>query len=163
MKKLLFALLIGAVFMQCTPTSDTEQDVSYEADTAEVKETAEQAAVKDAVVKAYVEGIHINRDTAAVLKGFHPSFIMMVNGEGDKVKQVPIADWAAGLQASKDKNPEPPEHTTTHEFSMVDVTGNTAVAKVEIYRDGEHIFTDYLSLYNKNDDWKIVGKVFHRH
>ncbi len=30
-------------------------------------------------------------------------------------------------------------------------------------RDGKHVFTDYMSLYKVGDDWKIVGKIFHRH
>ena len=29
----------------------------------------------------------------------------------------------------------------------MNVKGNAAVARVEIYRDGKHTFTDYLSLY----------------
>jgi len=46
---------------------------------------------------------------------------------------------------------------------MVNVTGNAAVARVEIYRDGKHAFTDYLSLYKFPDGWLIVGKIFQAH
>jgi hypothetical protein len=42
----------------------------------------------------------------------------------------------------------------------VDITNNEAVARVEVHRDGKHIFTDYLSLYKFADGWKIVGKIF---
>jgi ketosteroid isomerase-like protein len=38
-----------------------------------------------------------------------------------------------------------------------------AVARVEVHRDGKHIFTDYLSLYRFADGWKIVGKIFQSH
>ena len=42
----------------------------------------------------------------------------------------------------------------------MDVTGKSAVARVEIHRDGKHVFTDYLSLYQFADGWKIVAKIF---
>ena len=42
----------------------------------------------------------------------------------------------------------------------MDVTGKAAVARVELFRDGKHVFTDYLSLYQFADGWKIVAKIF---
>ena len=45
----------------------------------------------------------------------------------------------------------------------IDITGSAAVARVELYRDFKHIFTDYLSLYRFDDGWKIVGKIFYQH
>ena len=47
-----------------------------------------------------------------------------------------------------------------HEFSLVDVSGDAAVARVELHRDGKHTFTDYLSLYRTGGGWRIVGKIF---
>ena len=49
------------------------------------------------------------------------------------------------------------------EIPMVDVTGDAAVARVELYKDGKHIYSDYMSLYRFDDGWKIVGKIYHRH
>ena len=42
-------------------------------------------------------------------------------------------------------------------------TGDTAVVKVELSRDGKHVFTDFLSLYRTAKGWQIVAKVFRRH
>jgi len=50
-----------------------------------------------------------------------------------------------------------------HEFKLVDVTGTEAVARVELWRDGRHMFTDYLSLYKRPDGWKIAAKTFYAH
>jgi hypothetical protein len=71
-------------------------------------------------------------------------------------------DWATRIEqgARERKGPAP---AVRHEFALVDVTGNTAVARVELHRDGKHVFTDYLSLYKMPDGWKIVGKVFQAH
>jgi hypothetical protein len=44
---------------------------------------------------------------------------------------------------------------------MVDVTGETAIAKVELdYPDA--LLTDYFSLLRIGGDWTIVHKTFHR-
>ena len=32
-----------------------------------------------------------------------------------------------------------------------------------VFRDGKHVFSDYLSLYKFEDGWKIIGKIFYRH
>ena len=44
---------------------------------------------------------------------------------------------------------------------MVDVTGDAAVAKVELdFPDAK--FTDYFSLLKVGNEWKIIHKWFHR-
>ena len=62
-------------------------------------------------------------------------------------------------QPSRARSP-PPE--VGHEFTLVDVAGDAAVARVEIHRDGSHTFTDYLSLYRFPEGWRIIGKIFYR-
>jgi len=34
---------------------------------------------------------------------------------------------------------------------------------VELFRDGELVFTDYLSLLKFDSGWRIVAKVYHKH
>lgn len=46
---------------------------------------------------------------------------------------------------------------------MIEVVGNAAVAKVELYREDKKIFTDFLSLYKFEEGWRIVSKIYHRH
>jgi hypothetical protein len=41
-------------------------------------------------------------------------------------------------------------------------TADAAVAKVDLHRNGKHIFTDYIALYRFDDGWKLVGKTFQR-
>ncbi len=45
----------------------------------------------------------------------------------------------------------------------MDVTGNAAVAKIELFKDSKHVYTDYLSLLKFSDGWKITDKVYFRH
>lgn len=46
---------------------------------------------------------------------------------------------------------------------MIDITGNAAIAKVELYQEGNKIFTDYLSLYKFKEGWRIVSKICEDH
>ncbi len=46
---------------------------------------------------------------------------------------------------------------------MVNVTNNAAVAKIKIFRDGKHIYSDYMALYKFDDGWKIVNKIYAAH
>ncbi len=125
---------------------------------------AEKAAVRKVVQDAYVDGIHNFRRVEAVRTGFHPGFEMIYLREG-KLEKLPIYNWIASLEAANRKEPLPPDHTpgTTAAYPLIEVTGDTAVCKVELTRGGKLVFTDYLMLYKFEDGWKIVGKVFHRH
>lgn len=122
----------------------------------------EEAAVKETIVNAYVKGIHIDRDIPAIRKGFHPSFTMFIR-KGEEVRTLSIDDWVKSIEKSKEKNPDPPAYEVTSDIPMVSVSGDAAVAKVMIFRDGKLIYSDYMSLYKFKDGWKIVAKIYFSH
>ncbi len=130
--------------------------------TTATAQTDEKAAVKAVVQSAYVEGVHVKGDAALMRAGFHPDFRMLVLRDG-KLTAVTLDEWAGRIEAKAKENPNAPPAPVTAEFTQIDVTGNAAVAKVDIYRNGKHTFTDYLSLYKFPDGWKIVGKIFQAH
>lgn len=125
---------------------------------------AERAAVVDVVKAAYVDGIHNFRDPVAIRAGFHPDFEMLILKDG-KLEKLPIAKWIESIEARNAKEPPPTDgvRTTTAAFPLVEVTGTAAICKVELTREGQLVFTDYLALYKFEDGWKIVGKSFYRH
>ncbi len=127
---------------------------------------AEIGKEKDAIVKvienAYIKGVHTEWDADAARAGFHPEFIMFILDKGG-IRKLSIAEWADSIEQNKLNRPEGPQYEITYEIPMVDITGDAAVAKIELYKDGTHIFTDYMSLYKFADGWRIVGKIFHRH
>ena len=73
-----------------------------------------------------------------------------------------LDDWAERIEASaaKSKGPKP---EIVAKFTNVDVVGTAASVRIEIHRDGRHVWTDYLSLYEFPDGWKIVAKTFFSH
>ncbi len=116
----------------------------------------EDAAIIEVVDRAYVHGVHIDGDAEKMRSGMHESFIMFVRTETG-VNQVSRDTWIERLAASK------PRPDTKAKIVVLDRTGDAAVVKVELFRDGKQIFTDYISLYRLNGGWKLVGKIFHRH
>ena len=113
------------------------------------------------VQAAYVDGVHRHADAAAFRAGFHESFVMYVNGP-DGVTTVTREDWAARLEKAA-ADPERKTPDITADLELVAASGDAAVVRVELSRDGKHVFTDLLSLYRTADGWKVVAKIFHRH
>ena len=54
--------------------------------------TGEEAAIQAVLIEAYVEGIFVNRDLAAVQRGFHPDFVMTVYDDGQAIV-APLQMW----------------------------------------------------------------------
>lgn len=126
-------------------------------------ETNDDAAmVRQTIRKAYVEGIHMNRDIAAIRAGFHPKFVMFVIKDG-QVTPTSIDEWIGWIEEDLEKNPDRVMPKTEAKFPAVEVSGDAATARIEIYKDGKHVFTDFMSLYRFDDGWKIVAKTYYRH
>lgn len=117
---------------------------------------AQAEAVRQVLVDAYVLGVHVDRDPEVVRRGFHPDFVMLVYDEGELV-DVSLQAWLDHM----DLDGVPTSDTIRHSFRSVDVTGNAALAIMEIHENGTHIYTDYFSLYRFPDGWRIVGKTFY--
>jgi hypothetical protein len=47
------------------------------------------------------------------------------------------------------------------EVEVLEITGIAGLARVELYEDGAHRYTDYFGLYKTGDGWRIVSKIFH--
>ncbi len=119
---------------------------------------AEQKAVKKVLEDAYIKGFFLNRDANAMREGFHPEFnILMLNKKG-KMTLLPIAKWTNIVETRlKDKK----QTDITCKYPLIDVTGAAASVKVEIFKKGKLLYTDYMSLYKFPDGWKIVNKIYH--
>lgn len=118
----------------------------------------EPAGPIEVVERAYVEGVHRNADAEAMRAGFHPEFVMFVNGD-DGVRQVTLDEWA-GRIAEAGAQPDRQTPNVEAELSLAGETDDAAVVRVELRRDGRHVFTDFLSLYRTTGGWKIVGKIY---
>ena len=124
-------------------------------------QTSDEDAVKQVVTSAYIEGIQNRGNVDDIKKGFHPSFNMLRLTDND-IKPLSITEWIANIEKSKAAN-EPPPAKAEGKFVNVDITGNAAVVKLDLSRNGKRTFTDYLVLYKFNEGWRIVSKTYYRH
>jgi hypothetical protein len=118
-------------------------------------------AIKQVVTTAYIEGIQNNGKTEDIRKGFHPTFTMLRLIDNE-VKPYPIEEWIAAIEKRRSEGAVSTVRTEG-KFINVEITGNAAVVKLELYREGKKTFTDYLVLYKFNEGWRIVSKTYYRH
>jgi len=123
----------------------------------------EKEAIKKLVLTAYVDGLQNNGDLDATREGFYPGFDLLVF-QNNMVSKFPIYNWITYAELDKEKDPNPlaEEELTSCEFEFIDITGTAAVAKIHLSKGGKKIFTDYLSLYQFKDGWKIVSKIYYK-
>lgn len=124
----------------------------------------EQEAIKKVIQSAYVDGLQNKGPVSDIEKGFHPGFELLGN-KNNELTKFPIYSWILYHKKKLAENPAPPtpEETVTCKYPLIDITGNAAIAKIELYKGGKLIFTDYLSLYKFEEGWQIVSKIYFRH
>ena len=119
--------------------------------------------VRAVIERSYFNGAFNDLDTESMRKGFHPDFAIFAPS-GTEISRYPIDAWIESIDKRKaDANFERSKTGMDCEIVWLDVTGGCASAKVEISKNGTLVFTDYLSLLEFDDGWKIVAKVYHRH
>jgi hypothetical protein len=123
---------------------------------------SERDAVVKVVTEAYINGVHAAPSTAAMRAGFHPDFRMLVLTDG-KMSAVTLDEWIGRMEKAAAANPNAVRPKVTSEIPVVDITGNAAGVRVELWRNGRHTFSDHLLLYKFADGWKIVSKAFYTH
>ena len=127
-------------------------------------EDDDKEAIKEVITTAYVDGLQNKGPVEDIEAGFHPGFELLGDRNNELTKW-PIYSWVQYHENKLKEDPGPPakDEVVTSNFPMIDVTGNAAVAKVELFKGGNKIFTDYLSLYKFEEGWKIVSKIYFRH
>ena len=130
----------------------------------EHSERREMNAITEVVKASYLHGAFNELNPDAMAKGFHEDFAIF-SAKGSDLNRYEIEDWVAGVRKRKE-NPDfdPAQNQWDYKFAVVDVTGGAAQVKVELSREGQLVFTDYLSLLKfEEEGWRIVAKVYHRH
>jgi len=118
----------------------------------------DQDEIEKLIVEAYVQGVYVNRDEDAVRRGFHPDFVLHVYADGNIVQES-LQQWLERLQLDGEKS----THSTDYAIEFVDITGNSAVAKLQVFQDSRHLYTDYFGFYKFEHGWRFVNKIFFGH
>lgn len=121
---------------------------------------SDEDAVKNAINKSYIEAIHNLKDINNIENGFHPSFELLGLRQGELTKYT-IDRWKKATEQRAQRGSGDVIETTAR-FPMIDITGDAAVVKVELYRDNYLVSSQYISLYRFADGWKIVSEIFQK-
>lgn len=119
--------------------------------------------VRAVVEDCYINGAFNALDPDAMVRGFYPDFAIF-SADGEQIKRYSIDDWVAGVRKRKaSPDFDPADNVWEHKLPIIEVTGGAASVKVELYRNGKLVYTDYLSLLRFDSGWRIVAKVYHKH
>jgi hypothetical protein len=122
------------------------------ATTAARREAADEAAVRQTIQHYFDGGM-------TVRKAFHPSARMtFVADTGFTL--VPIETYLSRVEEGARKNPNA-KGWGSQKIASIDVTGDAAVAKLELENDRSAV-TDYMTLLRIDGQWVIVNKSFTR-
>ena len=122
---------------------------------SQATQNPQSGAVRKAIEDHYFKA-HATGDGSALKGTFIDEGRMMWVADG-QLRVRPSAEYIAGFPGK----PPADEAQRKRRVLLVDVTGDTAIAKVELdYPDAR--LTDYFSLLRIGGDWKIVHKTFHR-
>lgn len=122
-------------------------------------ENAPTAGAEDAAVRAAIDHYfrgHATGDGAHFRKVFHPSSKLYWIRDG-QIAERTSEDYIAGSPGK----PAADENVRKRTVEWIDVTGDTAVAKLRLDYPGV-VLTDYMALLKVNGEWKIVNKIFNR-
>ena len=106
------------------------------------------------VIENYVDG-YLNADSRLVSGAFHSETILYSVDDG-ALDQMGMAAWIKNLN---DRKLRGDIRTADFKLESVDVTDNTATAKLTLQFEKAQ-FTDYLSLLHLAGRWIIVGKIY---
>jgi Putative lumazine-binding len=109
----------------------------------------------------YFNGAFNRLDTTAMATGFHSDFAIFTVGSKDMMGKLPIKTWIANIERRKAATSFNAElYKYDCRVKSLDITGNSAVAKIELNREKQPPIIDYMLLSKFADGWKIVGKVY---
>lgn len=102
----------------------------------------------------YLKG-HATGDPEYMRRAFYTQGNMIFMRDG-KYTVKSFDEFIAGFKGT----PAPDEQERTRRIESLDITGNTAIAKIVLnYPHGR--FTDYMTLLKVEGEWKIVNKSFY--
>jgi len=116
------------------------------------EDTAVRQAIADHYFKAHATG------SGDALKGMFVDEGRMMWVQDGQLRVRTSADYIGGFNGT----PPPDEAKRVRKVLMTDVSGDVAIAKVELdYPDTR--FVDYFTLAKLGGEWKIIHKTFQRY
>lgn len=123
-----------------------------------------KAVIEELVERCFLNGAVNDMNTQEMRKGFHPDFALLIP-KGEELFKLPLDTWVNVIEQYK-ASPEKMRsklREVDYKYEVIDIVGQVAIVKVELFRDKIQIGTDFLSLLRFADGWKVVAKVSNEH
>jgi Putative lumazine-binding len=118
--------------------------------------------IRQIIEDVYVRDMYKVRDRDRLSPEFDEAFRVLIPQLNGRTGLCDRVSWETP-DILRGSNPKAIEPSTRFEFPFVDVSGDAAVAKVVILNRTMPIYTDYVSLYRVDGEWRIVSKLFSAH
>ncbi|MFC2078395.1 nuclear transport factor 2 family protein [Candidatus Bipolaricaulota bacterium] len=118
--------------------------------------------IRQLIEDVYVRDMYVVRERETLSSEFHKCFCVLLPQLDGRTGLCETITWE-GPESLRGSNPKALETDTRFEFPLIDITGDAAITKVVIHSNGQPVYTDYVSLYRVDGEWKIVSKLFHSH
>ena len=118
--------------------------------------------IRRIIEDVYVRDLYRVQDRGDLSAEFHEAFRVLVPQLNGRTGLCDTVSWQTP-EILRESNPKAIESTARFDFPFIDVSGDAAVAKVIILDATTPIYTDYVSLYRIDGEWKIVSKLFNAH
>ena len=145
-RRLVVALMVTVLLAALTPAAGQD---------------AVKAEIRQAIDAAYLNAYWNGMDIKAFLAGWDHGAISPRLRPTGEVTYITVTEWIAGAVRANRKPPEKKEFTFL--YPVIDVTGDMAMAQVEVMRGETIMFTDYFPVVKTRTGWKIVGYPFYMH
>lgn len=119
---------------------------------------ADVSAIEELIERTYVDAVFRRRDPDPMRDGFADTFVMQVYWDGELTTRT-FDQWLDRMRLDR----EPSRRRVRGDVTVLDITGVAAVARLDLYEESAHRYTDYFGLYRTREGWKIVTKHFHAH
>lgn len=122
----------------------------------------DKKAIAAVIQSAYVEGLFNQGDTSLINAGFHPTFRLPGQKEGEEMRELFIGEWKEIVATRKEKGayPPPAEKEVSIEIQRIDVVESVASVKLDFLVGGKKAYVDFIDLYKFETGWKLVNKVY---
>lgn len=162
MRKTILYLGLLSLALACKSPEDGNEQPPQTPETPEVAVNPEVETIKALILDSYVEGLQNEGDTNRIDAGFHPDFAMTGRGDNDELWHFKISDWRQRKieRRAKGELPLSGDRRVSAKFDMVDISDDVALVKLRYFEGGKHTYTDYISLYQIQGEWKIIAKIF---
>jgi len=121
-----------------------------------------EQTVKALIEECYINGALNQMNTSEMKRGYHKDFAIFFS-ENDELRKLPLTIWIEMIEGYKKSGVKDGIRNFKAEFLKIEVTETAAFVKLNLIRDNQLVFTDYITLLKFGDNWKIVTKIYHAH